>query len=293
MVVDTVGGDRFSKSYKDYFPKASLRGLELRNDGDCHSHGYQCGYYAGVLTALLNEPSEIVFVRIFDGNGAPVPMSNEWVLDVILRERPDYITNSWGQADLDHKWGDIVGETTWKQWVKEYKRICDSIGAVSFFAAGNDDVNDSDIDVDFPQRLMPDDVAIIGSHNRAGIPSQFSGDGHGVLFTMWGENVALLSNDQWHRGSGTSFSCPKACGLAAYLGLNLSTLKHYAADCASRPDDYQGLIPNVKWGWGSLEHKYQEYLARLPEQLQPPYIHPRVKVTEWKDFREENQISNH
>lgn len=291
LVVDTVGGNRFSAAYKDYFPNATLRGLELRDDGPCHPHGYQCGYYAGVLTALLKEPCEIVFARIFDGQGAPVPKSNEWILDVITKEQPDYISNSWGQSDGDTRFGDMAGQLAWQDWVKFYRKAIGDM-SVSFFAAGNDDHNDKDVDVDYPQRLIPDDVCIIGSHNRAGIPSEFSGDGAGVLCTMWGENVALLSQDQWHRGSGTSFSCPKAAGLCAFLGLSNAEFRLYAASNCSRPDDYQGLIPSAKWGLGSLEHKYQEYLARLPEELQPPIMRSNIKVTEWRDFREAHSINH-
>lgn len=291
MVVDTVGGNRFSDTFKAYFPNAHLRGLEMQDDGACHPHGYQCGYYAGVLTALLPEKAEIVFVRIFDGKGLPVKDINQWLIDTIQKEKPDYLSHSWGQADNDSRFGETVGNVMWGNFSEVYKKVCASFGGTSFFAAGNDDRNDLDMDIDYPQRLMNQDVAIIGSHNRAGIPSVFSGDGH-VMCSMWGENVALLSNDQWHRGSGTSFACPKAAGLAAYLGFDLRTFREYAEICASRPDDYSGLIPNVKWGYGSLEHKYQEYLARLPEELQPPHISPRIKMTEWKDFHEEDPVSD-
>jgi len=291
MVIDTVGGDRFSDGYKKYFPNAILRGIEMKDDGPCHPHGYQCGYYAGVLTGLLSEKCEIVFVRIFDGKSKIIPNAENWVLEVVEKEKPDYISNSWGQTDFDSWIGEVGGQVVWQEWATKYRELTRG-KVVSFFAAGNTDKNDKDIDIDFPQRMIPYTACIIGSHNRAGIPSKFSGDGQGVLCTFWGENVALLSGDQWHRGSGTSFACPKAAGLCAFLGLTNEKFRTYATLNCSIPDDYQGLIPSVKWGLGSLEHKYQEYLARLPEELQPPFMRSNIKVTEWKDFHEKDTVSD-
>lgn len=271
LVADTVGGDRFSEAYKAYFPMATLRGIEMRDDGDCHPHGYMCGYYAGVLTRLLSSISEIVFARIFDGQGRPVPHSNEWLLEVIERESPDIISNSWGAWDGDERLTDAMGAYGWTNWAREYAGIIRLVNAVSFHAAGNNDVNDSDADVDYPQRLMPSAVNIIGSHNRAGIPSVFSGDGHGVICSMWGERVPLLDGDgNWTLGSGTSFACPKAAGLAVWLGLNHTTFRESCISHATRPIDWDGELPNVKWGWGSLEYRYQEGLAMLPDHLLPP-----------------------
>lgn len=284
MVIDTVGGDRFSDHYREYFPNADLRGLELRNDGDCHPHGYQCGYYAGVFTALMKERCEIVFVRVFDAYGTPVPGSNSWMLDVIKSEKPDIITCSWGQADSDHKWGDRVGAITWNQWADLYKSITGKIGAVSFFAAGNDDKNDMDEDVDFPQRLMADHVCIIGSHNKSGKPSKFSGDGKGVLVTFWGENIKLLSDVKWDSGSGTSFSCPKAAGLCALLGYNATQFRKYVKENATRPINYIGPVPHPKWGEGSLEYKYQDGLMMLPADLRPPRSSRNFRMSKYRDY---------
>ena len=148
-----------------------------------------------------------------------------------------------------------------------------------FFAAGNDDHNDADEDVAFPQRLLPEYANIIGSHNRAGRPSEFSGDGVGVQCVMWGENVALLNKyGKWERGSGTSFACPKAAGLCAYLGLDHFAWRKYVLAHSTRPDNWSGYLPHPKWGYGSPEYRYQEALALLPDELQPPAMRGGMRV---------------
>lgn len=285
MIIDTVGGNRFSDHYREYFPNATIRGIEKKDDGDCHPHGYQCGYYAGVLTALAKEPCELVFIRIFDQRGVPVKDSNEWMLDVIYKERPHYISCSWGQSDADSKWGDRIGSITWGNWTTIFVNIIEEIGATAFFAAGNDDVNDSDDDVDYPQRLMSDHVCIIGSHNKSGKPSVFSGDGKEVLVTMWGENVKLLSDVKWDVGSGTSFSCPKACGLASSLGLTATGFRKFAHEKAMRPLGWTGTLPHPKWGEGSLEYALQNKLLELPADLRPPTTNRNFRMSNYIDYK--------
>lgn len=283
LVIDTVGGDRFSQAFRSYFPGMTLRGLEMNDDGACQPHGYQCGYYAGVLLNHIAGPHEIVFARIFDGNGVWIPESENWMLEVIEREKPDIVTRSWGQDDADSPLWARAGDMYWGRWVREYEHLQKLIGFVDFGAAGNDDHNDPDNDTSFPQRIM--EVAnVIGSHNRQGIPSVFSGDGPAVQCVFWGENIALNSNGVWERGSGTSFACPKAAGLCAFLGLNTDNWRDMVKLRATRPDGWTGDLPHVKWGWGSLEHLYQAELQKLPAHLQPPaLIVNQHGVRRWHD----------
>ena len=283
LVIDTVGGDRFSASFQSYFPAMRIRGLEMKDDGACQPHGYQCGYYAGVLLNLRPGPHEIVFARIFDGNGVWIPQSEDWMLEIIEKERPDIVTRSWGQDDADSPFWVRAGDMYWSSWVKKYEALQKSIGFVDFGAAGNDDKNDPDNDTSFPQRSMT--VAnVIGSHNRAGIPSVWSGDGPAVQCVMWGENIALNSNGNWERGSGTSFACPKAAGLCAYLGLSTDNWREMVKVQSVRPIAWDGPVPHVKWGYGSIEHLYQAQLQKLDPSLQPPSMIVRQHgVRRWHD----------
>ncbi len=120
MVVDTVGGNRFSDEYQALLPGIKLRGLELRDDGECHEHGYQVGYLGGCLLPLIEGDHEIVYVRIFDGQGNPVKGSNEWLLDVIESEKPDAVNHSWGQFDGDDRLVELWGKKAWTRWAERY-----------------------------------------------------------------------------------------------------------------------------------------------------------------------------
>lgn len=275
LVVDSTGLSDSTDTYKSFFGKnVKLVGHEpSKKWGQVASgpHGYQCGYYAGALLQLLEGEHEVHFARIFDQNGVWISGVEDFILDVVNSVRPDVINNSYGMDDQDLPWGEQSGRQAWTSWAIRYRKLIDTIKAVTFFAAGNDDKNDLDEDVAFPQRLLPDTAHIIGSHSRAGKPSRFSGDGKGVECTMWGERVMLLNQyGDWEVGSGTSFASPKAAGLCAYLGLNALQWRKYVAAHSTRPDKFSGLLPHPKWGWGSLEYRYQEALSELPENLQPP-----------------------
>jgi hypothetical protein len=162
------------------------------------------------------------------------------------------------------------------------------IGSSSVFcAAGNDDHNDADDDLSYPWRLVPHTCIVTGSHRRDGVPSVFSGDGKGVFLTMWGDRIPLL--DQlgfWSVGSGTSFASPKAAGLCAYLKLGLLEFKDYVKSHATKPDQYSGYLPHNKWGYGSLEYRYQEASSTMPEDHRPPpLLKPHQGVLQCHDYK--------
>jgi hypothetical protein len=276
LVIDSTGlSDASDRYWRVFGSHIKLVGHEpSKGYGNTASgpHGYQCGYYAGILLNLLpDEEHEIHFARIFDQHGTWIAGSENFMLDILDEVRPDVVSNSWGQDDGDVSWQETQARRGWTGWTIKYRRLVNEIGCVSFFAAGNDDHNDADDDVAFPQRIIPETANIIGSHNRSGTPSRFSGDGVGVQVTMWGERVMLLDQDgKWEVGSGTSFSCPKAAGLCAYLGLSHYKWRQYVLEHATKPDEWGGKIPHPKWGYGSLEYRYQELLAELPDDIQPP-----------------------
>jgi len=298
LVIDTVGNEGFYEGYTKYFPGVKITGHEpKRGLGMPHPHGFQCGYYAGVLLSLLpaDQTRELCFARIFDADAMALEGSMDWLLEVIRESRPDVISRSWGLWDSDNPRGDMTGRVAYGAWTEKYRALQPELGFVDFGAAGNSDENDSDVDLDYPQQLMPDVCNIIGSAARGGKPSRFSGDGPGLQCLFWGQDVPLLTNGFWQRGSGTSFATPKAAGLCAALGLDHARWRALVAAEAARPPTWTGPIPHPKWGWGNMEHAYQTMLARLPEALKPPrrtLSDPKaarlagVKGGEfWEDFR--------
>lgn len=300
LVIDTVGNEGFSDYYMRYFPGIKVTGFEPRRGlGMPHPHGFQCGYYAGVLLTLLpaDNPRELCFARIFDADARPVENAMEWLLDIIQDAKPDIVTRSWGLWDSDSSTGDMMGRVQYGGWIEKYRLLRERIGFVDFGAAGNSDTNDADPDVDFPQQLMPDICNIIGSAQLGGKPSPFSGDGAGLQCVFWADQLPLNSNGFWQRGSGTSFATPKAAGLCAYMRHSHVAWRDYVVTCATRPKDYNGVLPHPKWGWGNMEPHYQSALALLPDALRPPrktLSDPKAAAiagvkdgVEWADFRPE------
>ena len=291
MVIDSQG-EGFSDSYAALLPNAKLRGIDPKGEvlgHRCHPHGLQAGYYAGILLdqALGFEPGsvEIVFVRIFERDASPSPDSNDWMLDVIAKERPDVINRSWGMEMEDTQWGNMVGKIAWGKWVAEYNKLQEEIGFVDFGAAGNSGDWDADDDVNFPQKLMPNSN-VIGSSRRDGVPSEWSSDGQAVQCVAWGDRIWLRDNYAWDLGSGTSFSSPKMAGLCAALRLDTSAWRLFVEERATRPKGYEAVRSN-KWGKGNMEDEFQKLLRKVDAARHPVPVRNRIRLTmqeKWHDF---------
>jgi hypothetical protein len=280
--------------YRAMLPQGiTVRGYDSTNEERVHPHGYQVGYYATHLLNLVPGEHELVFIRIFDGNARPIAGSNEFALDILEQEcKPNkdgkwpVICNSWGADD-----GDIPGMERrlgghWERWARKFQEITKS--AAVFSAAGNDDHNDADNDVSYPWRILTGSAIIVGSHDRAGVPSVFSGDGSGVFLSMWGQAIPLLDHQGiWSVGSGTSFAAPKAAGLCAYMGMDGLNFRDYVRSHATKPDRYSGYLPHLKWGWGSMEYRYQELSSDVADDnKRPPVIRKSMmSLMQWRDFK--------
>lgn len=289
IVCDSVGSYGTMPGYTNYLPpNIKVRGIDQTTEEKTHPHGHQVAYYATHLLHLRPESEhELVFVRIFDGDAGPLN-NNEWLLDVLAEEiTPDTVINmSWGMDDGESAVVEAYAKRAWSKWASKF---VDVVGNTPVFSAsGNSDHNDSDEDLNYPWKLIPHIAICVGSHDRGGIPSVFSSDGAGVFLTMWGENIPLLNgNGRWTIGSGTSFSSPKAAGLCAYLGGDASDFRKYVRSHATKPDEYSGYLPHVKWGWGSLEYRYQELSSQINDSCRPPIINkPEFGLAEYHDFKE-------
>lgn len=270
MIIDTQGPNGISDKYAALLPNCTFRGYELGGVAGtpCHPHGLMCGYLAGVIQ---QEPTEIIFVRIFDQQAKSIAFTEAWIFAVIEQERPDVINRSWGLWDQDTAMGEASGEAGWIKWAEKYAALQNELRFVDFAAAGNDDCNDADTDIDFPHRLMPECSNIIGSCRRDGIPSEFSGDGPGVQGVAWAERIYLCNNGNWDLGSGTSFAAPKMAGVCALYGLSNKQWREYVRLKATRPKGFDSVV-SPKWGHGCLEHTWQEALSKVPERCHPPTV---------------------
>ena len=275
MVIDTQG-ESIGDLYRLRLPGITLRGVEMDSTRGtpCHEHGAFCGWLAGIPAIAAGGECELVFVRIFDKDAAWIVGCENWMLDVIAAERPDYISRSWGAWDGDDKLQSLYGQVAFQEFVPAFLKLQAEIGFVDFGAAGNSDKNDSDADVDYPQSQMIETCNIIGACRRNGVPTDWSGDGKGVQCVMWADLV--YSPDMagaWRLWSGTSAATPKACGACAAFGDDLASWRKRIELICSRPAG-EWEIPHPKWGYGCAEDLWQNFAKRTPGLLPP--IHPEA-----------------
>jgi hypothetical protein len=277
MVIDSQG-PALGNEYRALLHQVEMRGIEppeLRGK-PCHPHGAFCGYLAALPLIGAGVKAEIIFLRVFDQD-ARWAATNEFILGAISREEPDYISRSWGAWDGDSMLGRLNAETAFEDFLKPYEQLQKRIGFLDFGAAGNNDENDEDNDVDCPQRLMAG-CYIIGACHRNGIPTKWSGDGAGVMCVMWADRVySPAQAGRWTLWSGTSAATPKACGAAA--AMNFERLSFFDA-VQNLPESCRPIgnhkLPHPKFGWGCAEDLWQRYVARLPASVLPPAHKVRV-----------------
>lgn len=273
LVIDTQG-EAISAKYRALLPGIQLRGVEMDSTRGtpCHEHGGFCGWLAAIPAIASGVEFELVFARIFDKDAKWLSGCEDWMLEIIAAEKPNYISRSWGAWDGDDKMQSLYGQVAFQEFVPAFLKLQAEIGFVDFGAAGNSDANDSDEDVDFPQSQMLDTCNIIGASRRDGVPTEWSGDGTGVQCVMWADLV--YSPDMagvWRLWSGTSAATPKACGACAALGDDLprwrQRMEQLPPGCRPTGD---WTIPHPKWGYGCAEDLWQNFARRTPPGLMPP-----------------------
>ncbi len=282
MVIDSQGPGHIDQVYRDTLPNCVFSGHEPAAVAGtpCHPHGAQAGYYAACLLTPENGFNkgdvEVVFARVFDSRAEAIPGVDDWMLDIIARERPDIVNRSWGLAVSGCDWGRMIGEATWGPWVEKFEALRKDIGFVDFGAAGNSGNWTKDNTVNYPQRMLSRSV-IVGACRRDGRASVFSSDGPEVDCVAWGEDIYLLSGDHWDVGSGTSFSCPKMAGLCAVMGYDYDQFQALIdSDSFTRP---RNATRSNKWGRGNGEDLYQRYFSQLPKRQLTPDAVPALATT--------------
>lgn len=233
-----------------------------------HEHGGMVAEKA--LLPLWNDPAGVAchFVQAFDDRG-DFDMDRAWAFDVIREiagAGPAWMNCSWGAYGQGAaSMPDRIEATAWREFLVEMS------GRVrATWAAGNfGNYDPADQDNEFPASLLSDLSDKIGSADRDGTPSDYSGDSTlappaGVY---WATDVALLnpSTGAYDRGSGTSFAAPKHSGTIAALGILEQTAAELLVESAVRPALVPAKsLPNPKWGWGWLEAFYQELVKDCP-----------------------------
>jgi len=286
VIIDSQGPGGISDEYRALLPHCVIEGYEPMTAAGqvCHPHGLMVAQLAGVVA---REPTRLVFLRIFGAGAVAISGGTDWALDAMAElDLPagTVICRSWGMSPRGGL-GPAMGIIVYGAWVDRYTGLLKSRGWVDFGAAGNSDQNDSRPDVSYPQALMPGHSNIIGSHDRAGIPSRFSGDGKGVQCLFWAEHILLRTAMGWSVGSGTSFAAPKAAGVCCALGLDNEGWRKYVGETA--PSGWaQPWHP--KYGFGSREHLWQNAMMIINPRLWPPCDVAR-SMAEPLGFAEETQ----
>lgn len=262
VVLDSWWGP-LHPAYTQAFPNVtfgSWQNEELRLE-PAHPHG---GWVASLIAQQLGPftATHIDFVRMFDRNGSFVLSDSAWKETVyhIAALKPQYICCSWGMADGDSPLGELTQRKMFDDdWVYLWQ---ESVGnADVFWAAGNDDNNDEDDDIDAPQKfLVTGRDHIIGSDRFDGVPSKFSGDGR-VDCMYPGENTYSLDplSGDWVKWSGTSAAAPSALGdiLSNNIG-RAEAIKAYWKATASKATRFRfQTSPHPKAGVGSMNPQFE------------------------------------
>lgn len=303
LVIDTQG-PAFTSKFAALLPGITLRGHEPAElaGTPCQVHGAFCTWLAAIPLVGAAVPAEVVAIRVFNekaGWAATFP----WLLAQIRAEcrglKPGdriYTSRSWGAWDEDSAWVEQAARADFAEFVTGFRALQAEFKIVDFGAAGNEDKNDADNDIAFPQRDLVDRTAIIGARDRAGITMPWSGDGKGVSCVMWGDRIYSPDlTGAWRLWSGTSAATPKAAGAAAALGYTFEQFNRHLVTLPSscRPAG-DWVLPHPKWGWGDFEDAWQNQVRRVPISLLPP-SKPLIKVVgdkpveqpiEFHDFRE-------
>ncbi|MFH0907185.1 MAG: S8/S53 family peptidase [bacterium] len=284
LIIDTQG-EEITPIYRSMLPGIALRGVETdaTRGTPCHEHGALCGWLAAIPCIGAGLDVEIVFARMFDKDARPIADAHKFILNTIAAERPDYISRSWGAWDFDSPLGRRFADEMFAELLPRFIELQQEIGFLDFGAAGNNDENDADQDVDAPQSQLPATV-IVGACGRNGVPTEWSGDGVGVACVMWADRV--YSPDmagRWILWSGTSAATPKLCGACAALGYTSLDQALKTLQMSERPDG-EWTLPHPKWGLGCAESLWQNQMRRVPAGLLPPYHQLTVQGIERIEF---------
>lgn len=260
LIVDSWAGELHS-AYKEKFPHINFHSSQYPAliGQKCHPHG---AMVASVFASNFNQTLDVHFAGIMDVDGYVVAPDNWW-MDRARDINASIIVCSWGASDGDDQFTE--------DWLRAnvdvplYEELIADLGCDIFFAAGNSDDNDADVDVAFPQRALAGNpnVHIIGACDRKCIPAPFSSDGEiDCMYCGVSRNAVDPFTGEWVNVDGTSFSAPDAAGDAFARGRFGGDFKFYVVEEARRPMKPGFEVPHPKGGMGSMYHKTVENLEQ-------------------------------
>jgi len=262
LIIADTQGSAIRDAYRELVPGVDFRGVQPKGQpAECHPHGSQCGWLAAKALAAAADPWRVLFVRIMDGEGRLLKGWDKYLLDMIALHEPAIVSRSWGAWDGDTTLGRMIAQAATQDFAMQYNALRREIGFLDFAAAGNDDSNDRDDDIAYPQPLV-EGCHIIGSHRRCGVADEWSGDGVGMECCMWASGIqAPDQSARFSKVYGTSFAAPKAAGVCGAYGLDDAGWTDLCRSFADVPEgDWER--PHPKWGWGSMERFWQELALR-------------------------------
>jgi hypothetical protein len=291
VVLDSWAGP-LHPDYETSFPNVQFSSWQhSKFKGEpCHPHG---GWVASLICQQIpnHKNVELTFVRIFNAKGGNALDELQWdeTMETVEFINPDFICCSWGMADGDSPLGELTQQVMFDEfWLSQWKKATN--GADVFWAAGNDDENDRDFDIDAPQKFTGDDKNqhIIGSDRFSGVPSKFSGDGPHIDAMYPGENTYSIdpTSGKWIKWSGTSAAAPSALGdiVANDIGKG-EFVKAYWKAVASRAKNYLGMTKrHNKAGWGSMNFSFERNIlqtGRWPSLVSRAALGIKSPITKW------------
>ncbi len=278
ILIPDTQGSTLSPRYRAHLPRLTLRGIDHPDIRTASPHGAWCGWLAGAPLQARGVDAEIVFLQILGDNGTPGDWA-DYLLSHIAAEKPDVISCSWGAWDQDDDFGELFLRVAYNRYVQQLLDLKKELGFRIVCAAGNDDANDPDPDVAYPQKLMPDNAWIIGATDAWGVPTPWSADAH-VDAVMIGSKVASPAPDgSWHLWQGTSAACPKFAGVIAAMDWTDDQILSALQTGAEHPANWAASRPHTKWGYGSFEFAWQNLVADLPPDLRPPRVLSALHTT--------------
>lgn len=291
-IVDTVGSvGELVPVFKARFPFVTeWRGHTVKKflKHPPHPHGAMCCEKALQPLWRCGEDVVVYFLRIFDSNGTFIATDEEILSCLSDWAKEDasrlYVNNSWGMyvegQENSPAWNRQA--RLWREFIRSHSNV------VVTWAAGNDGDYAPDNDNDMPQTLLTDVSFKIGSMNSAGIPSRFSSDskkGRPTCVYM-AENVKLFNGvtGAVETGSGTSFAAPIHTGFLAARGLDFPQGFEYCRRSARGPDAVRAK-PHPKFGFGSMQHEVEPFIAESPYLLSNMRTRSIKSTTVWFDMK--------
>jgi subtilisin family serine protease len=184
-----------------------------RNEPILHSHGSYCKLLISEYFRCAQKKADVEIhgYQCLDRNGSGSNEAIAAALAYAFDQKADFVNMSLGiHAENEAEMRAIIRSMG---AVNRLGKACyEENGTLIFVAAGNEDELDDFIGDDVDAPAIFNWAIAVGALTDQGAKTDWSGDGAKLEFCMDGSDIFGILDM-----SGTSFSTPKSCGLAAYL----------------------------------------------------------------------------